>query len=195
MPERKILPLLETAYDVLAYVLKLSRHPKINNLYFDKNKEVYRRTKWGFEKADKYNMRIALMRKEKQYDQLLDDYDDVCQEYNQLLKRKTGLLDHLDMANEKLKESRKEKGFFKKHLKEVLDKNTSIEKRMERMLNQEDNLKQQIEKLKSTKDNLLESHQALTEKTRQQKAQINALQKTLEQLKEKLKDPMMEVNS
>ena len=195
MPKRKNPPLPETAYDVLALVLQLKKHPTITNLYLDKNKQLYRRTRWGFEKADKYNLKIALLRKEYRYDQLKDDYDNLCQEYEQLLKRKTGLLHHLEAANDKLKEARKEKGFFKKHLKEVLDKNLSIEKRMERMLNQEENQKNQIDRLKSTKDNLLESNQLLTDKTRQQKSQINSLQKAVEQLKEKLKGQLIENGS
>ncbi|MBK3517232.1 hypothetical protein [Carboxylicivirga marina] len=188
MPSLNKLPIFKTAYDVLAYVLQLKKHPSIEHIYFDKNKVHYRRTKWGFEKAEKYNLNLALKHKEQQFDRLQQDYDNLSNEYELLLKRKTGLNHHLETANDKLRESKKEKGFFKKHLKEVLDKNTSLEKRMERMLKQEENLKQQVEKLKSSKENLFEQNQHLTEKSRMQRNQINAFHKTIEQLKAKQKE-------
>ncbi len=189
MTEIKKSPILKSAYDVLAYVLKLKKHHNLANIYIDVNKVHYRRTKWGFEKAERYNLNLALLRKEKQYELLMHEYDNLNQKYDQVLKRKTGLIHHLDECNNKLKDYRKEKGFLKRHLKEVLDKNISLDKRMERMLKQEENLQLQIEKLKSTKDNLLEQNHYLTDKTRQQKSLINALQKTIEQLK--LNEPVV----
>ncbi|MCU4154539.1 hypothetical protein J1N10_01040 [Carboxylicivirga sp. A043] len=192
MPKLKPSPIVKSAYDILAFALNLQRHPQYENIYVDKKKINYRRTKWGFEKEEKYNLRLALMRKERQHEQLRYDYNNLAYEYEQLLKRKTGLIHHLEMANNKLKEYRKEKGFLKKHLKEVLDKNISIEKRMQRMLKQEENQQQQIEKLKSSKDNLFEQNNYLTDKTRQQKTQINALQKTIEQLKLNSTEKMLE---
>ena len=184
MTKNNHLPIFDTAYDVLAFVLQLKKHPKLSNHYIDKNKIVYRRTKWGFEKAEKHNLRIGLRRKERLFDQLQNEHDRLQYEHQLVLKRKTGLLKHLEMADEKIKQYKKEKGFFKKHLKEVLDKNTSLEKRMERMLKNEENLHSQIEKLKKTKDNLQEQNQYLTEKSRHQKAQINSFQKLLDQRKE-----------
>jgi len=185
-------PIINSAYDILAVVLKLKKHSSGENIYVDKNNIHYLRTKWGFEKAEKYNLRIALKRKERQYDRLFDDYNNLVHDYNLILQRKSGLNKHLDSANEILKNARKEKGFFKKHLKEVLDKNTALEKRMERMLRQEENQAHQIEKLKSTKDNLLEQNTLLMDKTRQQKSQINALQKVIEELKSKVKHSSFE---
>jgi chromosome segregation ATPase len=194
MPKIKESSIIKSAYDVLAFALQLKKHPQFENIYVDRNKVNYRRSKWGFEKEERYNLRLALLRHEKKYEQLMHDYDNLTQEYDQLLKRKTGLVHHLDAANNKLKENRKEKGFLKKHLKEVLDKNISIDKRMQRMLKQEENQKQQIEKLKSAKDNLLEQNNYLTDKTRQQKSQINALQKTIDQLRTGTKEHLLEKN-
>ncbi|MCG8580669.1 MAG: hypothetical protein MI866_12165 [Bacteroidales bacterium] len=188
-------PFTKSAFDVLAFALKLKKHPEFENIYVDKNKVQYRRTKWGFEKTEKYNLRLALMRKEQKHAHLSDDYNNLIQEFEQLLKRKAGLIQHLETANEKLKENRKEKGFLKKHLKEVLDKNTSLDKRMQRMLKQEENQKLQIEKLKTSKDNLLEQNNFLTDKTRQQKNQINALLKTIEDLKTRLNENVFERNA
>lgn len=195
MPKLKSSPIIKSAYDVLALALRLKKHQQFEKIYVDENNVQYRQTKWGFEQAEKYNFRLALLRKEKKYKLLTDDYDNLTQEYEQLLKRKTGLIHHLVTANEKLKENRKEKGFLKKHLKEVLDKNISIDKRMQRMLKQEENQKQQIEKLKSSKDNLLEQNNYLTDKTRQQKSQINALQKTIEELKFRIKENTTKKNA
>ncbi|WP_430813541.1 hypothetical protein [Carboxylicivirga sp. RSCT41] len=195
MSKIKQSPFTKSAFDVLAFALQLKKHPEFENIYVDKRKVQYRRTKWGFEKTEKYNLRLALMRKEKKHAQLADEYDNLIQEYEQLLKRKTGLIHHLEAANDKLKDNRKEKGFLKKHLKEVLDKNISLDKRMQRMIKQEENQKQQIEKLKSSKDNLLEQNNYLTDKTRQQKNQINALLKTIEELKSRLKENVLEGNA
>ncbi len=177
------LQVINSAYDILALVLKLKKHTSKENIYVDKNNTYYIRNKWGFEKAAKYNQRIALRRKERQFDQLADDYKHLKHDYDLLLQRKTGLSKHLKAINEILKVTRKEKGFFKKHLKEVLDKNTALEKCMERKIRHEKNQAQQIEKLKMTKDNLLEENIILTDKTKQQKSQINALQKFIEELK------------
>lgn len=174
----------QSAFDILAYVLRLKKHSNIDNIYIDKNNQLYRRTKWGFEKAERINLHLALQRKERQFEQLQSKYYDLLDEYEHVLRRKTGLLQHLESTNEQLKQSRKEKGFLKKHLKEVLDKNLSLDKRMERMENQEANLLQQIEKLKKTRDNLLENNLQLTNKTRQQKNQLNALQQTITELKQ-----------
>ena len=186
MPTNHKHPIVNSAYDILALVLKLKKHSSGENIYVDKNKTHYLRTKWGFEKTEKYNQRIALKRKERLFDKLLDDYNNLEHDYNLLLQRKTGLNKHLEAANEMLNKARKEKGFFKKHLKEVLDKNVALEKRMERMLRQEENHMFQIEKLKTNKDNLLGQNTLLTDKTRQQKSQINALHKVIEELKSKI---------
>lgn len=175
-----------SAYDILAFALRLSPHPALPHIYIDKNKVHYRRTRWGFEKAERYNLHLELKRKERQCDELKYESGNLKNEFEQLLKRKTRLLKHFDVLNLQLKQSKKDKGFLKKHLKEVLDKNLSLDKRMERMIKQEDNLLHQIEKLKKTKDNLLEHNIQLTEKNKQQRNQINALQKALHELKEKL---------
>jgi len=150
-------------------------------MYIDKQNTSYIRTQWGFEKAEKHNLRIALRRIERQYDQLNDNYQNLKYDYDQLLQRKTGLVLHLESINEFIKTARKEKGFLKKHLKEVLDKNLALEKRMQRLLRQEDNQQQQIEKLKKTKENLLEQNTHLLDKNKQHKKQISDLQKALEQ--------------
>ncbi len=186
---------IPSAYDILAFALRLKPHPTMDNFFTDKNDTLYRRTRWGFEKAERYNVQLALRRKEKQYDELNDELHNLHDEFAQLLKRKTGLLKHIEQLNQQLKNSRREKGFLKKHLKEVLDKNLSIDKRMERMTNQEDNLLLQIEKLKKTKDNLLEHNLQLTDKNRQQKNQINALQKALLELKGKRNEESVQQNS
>lgn len=186
MPEDYKSRLSFSAYDILAFALKLSPHPTLPNIYTDKNKTLYRRTKWGFEKAERFNLQLELKYKERQYDELEYKFNNLSNEYDQLLRRKTGLLKHFDLLNQQLRQSKKDKGFLKRHLKEVLDKNLSLDKRMERMLKQEENLLQQIEKLRKTKDNLLEQNYQLTDKSRQQKNQINALQAALHELKEKL---------
>ncbi len=182
----------KSAFDVLAHVLQLKKHTSYSNIYFDKNKTLYRRTRWGFEKCERYNLQLELSRKQRQYEQLQAKYYDLYDEYEHVMKRKSGLNQHLESLNQLLKQGRKEKGFLKKHLKEVLDKNISIDKRMDRMLKQEANLMQQIEKLKKTKDNLLEHNLLLTDKNRQQKNQIKALQLTIEQLKQTSKQEQVE---
>lgn len=185
MPDNYKPSLIKSAYDILALALQLKKVSNRANLYVDRNSISYRRTKWGFEKEEKYNLRIALRRKERQFDQLSDAKNDLEQSFTQLTKRKTGLLQHLEAANDKLKQAKKEKGFFKKLIKELLDKNTALDKRMERMQNQADNLQQQVKKLKENKDNLFEQNLNLTEKTRQQKVQITALQNAISELKSK----------
>ncbi|TRX66000.1 hypothetical protein [Carboxylicivirga sp. M1479] len=185
MPDNYKPSLIKSAYDILALALQLKKVSNRANLYVDRNSISYRRTKWGFEKEEKYNLRVALRRKERQLDQLSDAKNDLEQSFTQLTKRKTGLLQHLEAANDKLKQAKKEKGFFKKLIKELLDKNTALDKRMERMQNQADNLQQQVKKLKENKDNLFEQNLNLTEKTRQQKVQITALQKAISELKSK----------
>ncbi|WP_439182314.1 hypothetical protein [Carboxylicivirga taeanensis] len=187
MPDNANRRLPVSAYDILAYALQLKQHPTIDNVYLDRNNIHYRRTKWGFEKAERLNLRLALRRMEKECDLLAQRLDDLSEEYDHLLKRKTGLLQHLDAANNKLKEHRRERGFLKKYLKEVLDKNLSLDKRMERMTKREQNLLQQIDNLKSTKDNLLENNLHLTNKNREQKNQIQTLQKVVEELKSEQK--------
>ncbi|GEM_PF-6476581 len=192
MPKRSRLSIFDTAYDVLAYVLKLHKHPTQKSVYIARDKQLYRRTKWGFEPLERYNLRIQLRRKERKIDYLNDELDNLTEEYNLLLKRKTGLINHLHDADERLKEARREKGFLKKHLKEVLDQNIALDKRLQRMQNQEENNLLQIDKLKRTKDNLLESNTSLSDKTRQQKAQIASLHKMVEDLKNKVRQQIKE---
>jgi len=175
--------LLKSAYDVLAMALGLRRHHIDKNIYIDKYGAHFIRSKWGFEPTEKYNQKIKIQyleRKIEQLNQLLADKD---YEIEHLLLRKEGLDKQIDIMSDQSKSAKKEKGFLKKLLKEVLDKNLALDKRMERMVHHEENLSLQITKLKTSKENLLEHNQHLIEKSQQQKMQLQTLQKVIEQQK------------
>jgi len=176
--------LIKSAYDVLAMALGLRRHHSVKNIYFDKYNSHFIRSKWGFEPTDKYNQKIKIQYQNRKIDHLDGLLSDKNYEIEHLLTRKDGLSRQVDQMHAQAKSAKKEKGFLKKLLKEVLDKNLALENRMKRMISHERNLLMQIAKLQTTKDNLLIHHQQTTEKSRQQKQQLQTLQKVIEQLKQ-----------
>jgi len=176
--------LIQSAYDILALALGLRRHLTNKNIYIDKYKTHFIRSKWGFEPTEKYNQRLLIQYQERKIEQLNHLLADKDFEIEHVLSRKDGLSRQIHLMQEQSKSAKREKGFLKKLLKEVLDKNLALEKRMERMIHHEENLSMQIAKLKLSKDNLLEHNQHLTEKSRQQKLQLQTLQQVIEKLKE-----------
>lgn len=172
--------LFNSAYDVLAMALGLHRHHTSKNIYIDKYGARFIRRKWGFEPTEKYNQKIKIQYQERKIEQLKQLLADKNYEIEHLLVRQEGLHKQVDLMHDQSKSAKKEKGFLKKLLKEVLDKNLALEKRMERMIHHEENLFMQIAKLKTSKENLLEHNQHLTEKSQQQKQQLQTLQKVIE---------------
>jgi len=175
--------LFKTAYDVLAMALGLDRHNTNKNIYIDKCGTHFIRSKWGFEPTEKYNQKIRIQYQERKIEQLNQLLADKNYEIEHLLLRQEGLHKQVDLLHDQSKSTKKEKGFLKKLLKEVLDKNLALEKRMERMIHHEENLSMQIAKLKTSKENLLTHNQHLTEKSQQQKLQLHTLQQVIEQQK------------
>ena len=176
-----------TAYDVIAHILGLEKIPERDNLYIKpKNRKRYIRTKWGFEPEEKYNLRIVILKLEYRLEKLIQRTEELTYDNDTLIRKKDGLAKQLNKSHEYSKESRREKRFISKLLKEVLDKNVALEKKFLRLENHTVNIEKQLENLKLTKSNLLDQYNALIDKNSQQKKQLQELQKVIAGLKEKV---------
>ena len=175
-----------TAYDLIAYILGLEKIPNRENLYLHiKTRKRYFRTKWGFEPEEKYNLRIVVLKLEHKLEKLMQRVEELSFDNDVLIRKKEGLTKQLRKSQDYSKETRREKRFISKLLKEVLDKNVALEKRFLRLENHTVNIEKQLENLKVTKSNLLDQYNALIEKNSQQKKQLQELQKVIAGLKEK----------
>jgi len=176
-----------TAYDIIAHILGLEKIPDKKNLYLNpKNEKRYFRTKWGFEPEEKHNLRIVVLKLEHKLEKLQQKVEELTFDNDTLIRKKEGLAKQLRISHDYSKETRREKRFVSKLLKEVLDKNVALEKKFLRLENHTANIEKQLENLKVTKANLLEQYNALIEKNSQQKKQLQELQKVIAGLKEKV---------
>ncbi len=176
----------KTAYDIIAHILGLEKISGNENGYIKTdNKKRFIRTKWGFEPEEKHNLRIMVLKLEHKLGKLIQRTDELAYDNEVLTRKKEGLTKQLRKSQEFSKEVRREKGFIRKLLKEVLDKNVALEKKYLRLEKHKMNISKQLENLISTKAHLLEQYNALIEKNSQQKKQLQEMQKAISSLKEK----------
>jgi chromosome segregation ATPase len=184
-------PPIRTAYDIIARILGLTKSPIKENIYFlRKNGRRYIQTKWGFEPVEKYNLNIQVLKLERKLERQFDYMEELEYDNAQLLRRKAGLIKQLNKSYDYAKGLKRKIGFLNKLLKEVLDKNVAWEKRLLRLEKNEENIRHQLENLKTSKAALVEQNQHLTEKSRQQKKQIQELQTALNTIKQQEKQPV-----
>ena len=139
-----------TAYDIIAHILGLEKISERDSLYINpKNRKRYFRTKWGFEPEEKYNLRIVVLKLEYKLEKLIQRTEELTYDNDTLIRKKDGLAKQLKKSHEYSKESRREKRFISKLLKEVLDKNVALEKKFLRLENHTVSIEKQLENLKA----------------------------------------------